>query len=96
MNAIINDIDKHECIMSDAISYRGQKIWLGLREKDMLMSVWIDDEWLSSISVMDTKGMVTLRLGDDHLLLNLEKKQIFLYHAHSLITHARGIIDAKY
>lgn len=95
MKVIKKGIAKNECIMSDAINYEDQKIWLGLREKDMALHVWINDEWLSSISAMDAKGMILLKPGDDHLILNLKKRQIFLHHAHSLIIHARGIIDAK-
>jgi hypothetical protein len=96
MKVITKDIDKHDYLMNDAINYRGQKIWLGLREKDMFLSVWINDEWVSGINVSETKNMVTLKPGADHLTLNLKKRQIYLHHAHNLITIAKGIVDAKH
>ena len=63
IKAIIKDIDKHECIMSDAITYKGRTIALALRKKDMFLSVWITDTyigsmWVSCVNVTETKGMV--------------------------------------
>jgi len=99
MKVITKDIDKHDCEMSDAVYYKGRTIELALRRKDYFLSVWITDVdigsmWVSGVDVTETKRMVTLKRGADHLTLNVKKQQLYYRHVHNLVNIAKGVIDA--